>query len=69
MTSSGPLWCYKADISKDTNYWDDRDKTVTAACCGMEEYVLADGLTFKFNVGNSSDSGEPTKSVSSLGYS
>jgi len=22
MTSSGPLWCYKGDISKDAYFWD-----------------------------------------------
>jgi len=33
----------------------------------MEEYYIADGLKFKFNVGNPSDSGVPSK-VSNLGY-
>lgn len=64
MTSSGPLFCYKADISKDAYFWDNKNKDVTAPCCGMSEYVIADGLTFKFSVGTPAASTTPSKSTS-----
>lgn len=49
-TTNGPKFCYKGDISADSEHWS-TDKSALEPCCGMSEYYLYTDLSWDFDVG------------------